>query len=162
MGDIAGTVFAAVARERPGRLAVAGIAALAAHLLLLAAMRGANVATATKPAGARAVAVAPRGYELDTSLLQPPGPIAKKAAKAASQERSAAPRVRAAAASRAPAAAGRAASVVAREPDPGAPVDLTGDAIVTGTATAYAGGLTTSAGISATAGRGSSPAGNAV
>jgi protein TonB len=47
--------------------------------------------------------------------------------------------------------------VVAQEPDPSAPIDLTGDTIVTGHAAAYAGGATTSPGTSATPGRGGSP-----
>jgi protein TonB len=101
-----------------------------------------------------------REYELDTSALQPPAPVVTKADKAVSEKRLPAPPVRAAVA-RTPAAAGRAATVVAREPEPGAPVDLTAGAVVTGQAVAYAGGVTTSAGTSGSPGRGSSPAGDA-
>jgi periplasmic protein TonB len=42
----------------------------------------------------------------------------------------------------------RAAAVVAREPDPGAPVDLTAETFVTGTSNAYAGGVTAAGGTS--------------
>ena len=53
MDDIAAIVLGAGARERPGRLAVAGIAALAAHLLLLFAARGVETG-ATKRSMTRA------------------------------------------------------------------------------------------------------------
>jgi len=139
-------------------MAVASIAALAAHALLLLTLRGGGPA----PNRAAPPAQVSREYELDTSVLQPPAPVVRRPEKETIEKRSPAPRIRAAV-DRAPAAAGRAASVVAQ--DPGAPVDLTGDAIVTGQATAYAGGVTTSGGISASPGRAGSPvtgAGDAV
>jgi protein TonB len=40
----------------------------------------------------------------------------------------------------------RAAAIVARQPDPGAPLDLTADSFVTGAANEYAGGVTATAG----------------
>ena len=123
-------------------MAVAGITALAAHLLLLVSLRGAEhpADRATTPAAAS------QEYELDTRALEPPVPPAAKPEQAPIEKGPPPPRIRAALASRAPAPAARAASVVAQEPDPGAPVDLTGDAIVTGQATAYAGGVTTCGG----------------
>lgn len=147
-------MLGAGARERPGRLAVAGIAALAAHLLLLFAARGVETG-ATERSMTRAPD-APREYDLDTRALEPPAPVAERGEKAPIEKRSPAPRAHAAVPSRAPAEFGRAASVVAREPESGAPVDLTGDAIVTGQATAYGGGVTTPAGTSASPGRGGS------
>jgi periplasmic protein TonB len=132
-------------------MAVAGVVALAAHLLLLLAMRGAghaaNRATATAPPS--------RQYEVDMTALQPV-PAVRRPERAEIEKRAPTPRARAIATLRAPAAAARAAAVVAQEPDPGAPVDLTADAVVTGHATAYAGGVTTSAGTSASPGRGGS------
>jgi protein TonB len=52
------------------------------------------------------------------------------------------------------AAPAQAAKVLAQEPDPNEPVDLTGDTIVTGNADTYAGGVTASNGTSARAVRG--------
>jgi protein TonB len=52
----------------------------------------------------------------------------------------------ASAAPTAPAAPARAAAIVASEPAPDAPEDLTGDTVVVGSATSYAGGLTTADG----------------
>jgi protein TonB len=54
---------------------------------------------------------------------------------------------------RAPAAPARAASIVASEPAPDAPEDLTGEAFVVGSAPTYAGGLTSANGGGAGAGR---------
>jgi protein TonB len=134
-------------------MAVSGVTALAAHLLLLVSMRGAG-----HPANRAATpAAASQEYELDTRALEPPAPPAAKPEHAPIENGPPPPRIRAAVASRAPAQAARAASVVAQEPDPGAPVDLTGDAIVTGQATAYAGGVTTSAGTGTSPGRGGAP-----
>ena len=138
-------------------MAVAGVAALAAHLLVLLALRDSEASRAANRTRTRPPADITREYELDTSALRPPVPPATRPEKAVIEKSPTTPRIRAALASRAPAEAARAASVVVQEPDPGAPVDLTGDAIVTGQATAYAGGVTTSKGTSASPGRGDSP-----
>jgi len=53
----------------------------------------------------------------------------------------------------APQAPAQAAAVVVAEPAPNAPLDLTGETFVTGTATAYAGGVTSATGTSRTAAR---------
>jgi protein TonB len=93
-------------------------------------------------------------------VLPPPPPHPQRPeAPEAPRPRATSPKARAAAAAAAAAAArepaalppppARAAAVVAQ--DPGAPVDLTSETIVTGTAQAYAGGITTSSGTQAAA-----------
>ena len=151
--DVATIVLGAGARERGGRMAAALVAALAVHAVLLFAVRDTEGGHAKKPA-LQPVQMEARVYELDVAAPAPP-PIVPPPPERAVVERHARAtekRDRFAAPARTP-AVGRAASVVAPEPDPGAPLDLTGDAIVTGQATAYAGGVTTPAGTSAAPGR---------
>jgi protein TonB len=150
--DVATIVLGAGARERRGRMAAGLVAALAAHAVLLLAVRGTEGGHATKPPP-QSVQMEARVYDLDVAAPAPP-PIVPPPERAVVERHARAVEIRdrSAAAARTP-EVGQAASVVAPEPDPGAPVDLTGDAIVTGQATAYAGGVTTSAGTSAAPGR---------
>lgn len=130
-------------RERRGRMAVALAAALAAHAGLLLAVSRTDGGHAAKPP-LQPVQMEARVYQIDVAAPAPPPPperavVERHVRAPAMRDRSAAPAPE----------VGRAASVVAPEPDPGAPLDLTGDAIVTGQATAFAGGVTTSAGTNA-------------
>jgi len=155
--DIGDVVLGAGARERPGRMAIAWVAAVAAHAVLLCALRGPQGGHAMKRPP-QTVQVEVRHYELDVTPPLPP-PVSPRPDRAVVERHMRAREIRDRSA--APAAApeaSRAASVIAPEPDPSAPVDLTGDAIVTGQATAYAGGVTTSTGTSASRGRAGPPA----
>ncbi len=148
--DVATIVLGAGARERRGRMAAALVAALAAHAVLLLAVRGTEGSHATKPP----LQMEARVYELDVAAPAPPPMVPPPPERAVVERHARATEIRdrAATPARTP-SVGRAASVVAAEPDPGVPLDLTGDAIVTGQATAYAGGVTAAAGISAAPGR---------
>jgi protein TonB len=76
--------------------------------------------------------------------VEPPPPPAARAPEVA---RARIPRQHVSSAPPPPAQAGR---VLAQEPSPSAPVDLTGNTFVTGTGKAYAGGVTTSSGTNTT------------
>jgi protein TonB len=92
-------------------------------------------------------------FDLDVDLLEPP-PAAKvlePVATAPLQRRPAAHVTTRS--STAPAA--QAATVVAQEPSPSAPVDMTGETFVTGTAKTYAGGVTERTGTNTRPGHGS-------
>ena len=144
--DVANTVLGVQQREPRGRGLVAVFAALAAHASLLFCLRIPLADTKTRSTAE--LERAPDDY-VDLGPLPPPVP--PRPPRAEPEQRSPAPKVNDQLTPRlrspkAPAA--QAATIVAQEPDPDAPVDLTADALVTGTARAYAGGLTTSAGTS--------------
>ncbi len=150
-------MLGAAPRERPARLAVACVAALAAHALLLFAVRGTEGRNPQKRVQQRAQ-LDVRVYELDVPAPLPP-PVAPPPERTLVERRAQARAMRDRSPTPPPSPeTARAAAVVAREPDPGAPVDLTGDAIVTGQATAYAGGVTSSSGTRASPGRTGPPA----
>jgi protein TonB len=152
--DIGDIVLGAGARERRGRMPVALVAALAAHAFLLLAVRRSDGGHATKPP-LQPVQMEARVYDIDVAAPFPRPIVPPPPERAVLEHHVRVPAMRDRSAAPAPTPeVGRAASVLAPEPDPGAPIDLTGDAIVTGQATAYAGGVTTSAGTSAAPGRG--------
>jgi periplasmic protein TonB len=144
--DILATVRGAARPARPGRLPIAIVVALAAHALLIVGLE--HVALAPE----QAITATP--YEIDVARIPPSAPPNAQPEQAAAEKRSLPPRIHDA---RAPhtrvseAQAAQAATVVAQPPAPGAPVDLTADTVVTGTANAYAGGVTSSTGTSSSA-----------
>jgi protein TonB len=150
--DIGDVVLGAGSRERRGRMAVALVAALAAHAVMLLAVRGTEGGHATK-APLQPVQMEARVYEIDVAAPAPPPVLPPPPQRAVVERHMRAPELRARPTAAPPPEVGRAASVVAPAPDPGAPLDLTGDGIVTGQATAYAGGVTSSAGTSVAPGR---------
>ena len=137
--DVVEAILGVTTGEPAHRLPLGILAALLVHALALLA--------AHRPAGdpdeaGRPVPIRP-GLEVD--LVAPP-PVS-------APPRPPATAARALATSRHPARsaateAARAARVIARSPDSSAPLDLTADAVVTGKATAYAGGVTASSGTS--------------
>lgn len=155
-GGIADVVLGVPSRERRRRLLISVLIALGAHgSLWLWAQRGVG-ARAFAGAAAR-VSVEP-ARELDIDMPDPPPPPAleerirnpapsRPPARPSATTHSPPPR----AARPGPAAPAEAGSIVAREPDADSPVDLTGETFVTGSARAYAGGVTASSGTSHTA-----------
>jgi periplasmic protein TonB len=154
--DIAEVVLTATARERAIRLPLALLAAFALHAALLS---GALNGTPGARAPEWATEPANEDDEFDLVPLQPPPP-AVEPARTTREHRAALANVPPATVQpvRSPGLdVAQAATVVAQGPESDAPVDLTAGAIVTGAATAYAGGLTTSNGTSTSA-VGQSPA----
>jgi len=144
--DIVETILGLARPARPERLPVAMIAALAAHVSLVVGLR--HVAPAAEPATAETLA------EVDVALLPPSAPPHAQPEEAAAERRSPPPKIHDARAPRASASepkAAQAATVVAQQRVPGAPLDLTADTVVTGTANAYVGGVTTPRGTSTSA-----------
>lgn len=119
---------------------------LGAIALLLGLMVTARVVTLlleTMNAQAQAIEVAPQEIEVMKEDAPPPPPAPEETAKAEEPP----PPVKAAPREPPPAAApAQAARVLAQEPDPNEPVDLTGNTIVQGNADAYAGGTTSANG----------------
>jgi periplasmic protein TonB len=148
--DILETVLGASTRGRhTGRLPVAATAALVAHASLLLALP--HAALAPRRAADTARPQPPQAFDIDIAAVQPP--VSKRGDRAppSAGPGSAPPKARDIRAPRAPVsgtAVAQAATVVTQQPDPGAPLYLTGDVVVTGAAKQYAGGLTASAGTS--------------
>jgi periplasmic protein TonB len=143
--SIADAVLATgAAPRRPARLLWSTLAfALAMHVgAWFAATRLNHAALPSQPSRAPDLEVALDEPPAPPPLLEPPPPTA---AAPPSNAAPAAPKLKAAHAARAPAQAG---AIIARDNDPNAPVDLSADAFVTGTASAYAGGVTASSGTS--------------
>ena len=119
---------------------------LGAIALLLGLMVTARVVTLlleTMNAQAQAVEVPPQEIEVMKEDAPPPTPAPEETAKAEEPP----PPVKAPPREPPPAAApAQAAKVLAQEPDPNEPVDLTGNTIVQGNADAYAGGTTSANG----------------
>jgi protein TonB len=143
--SIADAVLATgAARRRPARLLWSTLAfALALHAgVWLAATRWHRNAHVNEPS---------RAPDLEVALDEPPPPAPAPpepppaAATPPPNAAPAAPKLKAAHVASVPAQAG---AIVAREADPNAPVDLSADAFVTGTASAYAGGVTAASGTS--------------
>jgi protein TonB len=141
--------------DRPGRLLIAALTALGVHGSLWCwAARSPRLAAI---APTRAAAAAPTDLDLDLEPLPPPpsradkpepDPLVKPPPPAAPAPVAPLPP---AVASDVPPPA-QAAAIVAAEPDPAAsPADLTDTPFVTGTASAYAGGVTAARGTNPTA-----------
>jgi protein TonB len=144
--DIAEAILAIDGQPTTIRWPLALIAAFVAHALLLLGARHTSNASCPRPPTQSVNLEA----ELDLTALEPPPPLAEPE-KAVTERRPslAKPRHTVAHPERsAGAEAAEAANVIARAPESTAPVDLTADAFVTGTATAYAGGVTTPTGTS--------------
>ena len=141
--DIVETVLGAASPARPGRLPIAIVAALAAHALLIVGLQHA--------ARAPEQAITATPYEIDLAPIPPSAPPDPRPEQATAEKRSLPPRIHDTRAPRTRVSAAQAATVVAQHPAPGAPVDLTADTVVTGTANAYAGGVTASTGTSISA-----------
>jgi protein TonB len=144
--DIVETILGVARPARPDRLPVAIIAALAAHVLLVVGLR--DIALAPEPA------ITGRLDEVDVALIPPSAPPNAQPERAASERRSLPPKVHDARAPRARVSepkAAQATTVVAQQRVPGAPLDLTADTVVIGTANAYVGGVTTPSGTSSSA-----------
>ena len=88
-------------------------------------------------------------YEIEPPPPPPPEPEPEKPPEPEPPKE--APPPKAAPAPATPPPAAQAAKVLTSDPDPDAPVDLTGDGFVQGTGDTYAGGVTTTAGTSKTA-----------
>jgi protein TonB len=132
------------------RVLAAALVTIAVHgSLLLWAKRHRSHSEGSPPAVH--AAPAPEPYVVD--LAQPPPPEKPRAPDRPAKQPPP-PRLPPSPRSRAepsrPASA-QAGAIVAQEPDPSAPLDLTGETLVTGTANAYAGGLTGSKGASTVA-----------
>ena len=135
--DIAEAVLGVAAPERTLRLPLGVLAAFLAHALF---MLGAH--RAARDVGAPGPAAPPRTrLEIDLAPRPPlPAPPERRPTPAPPPPSSIPSRR----SSFRPTA--EAATVIARSPDSTGPIDLTGDAVVTGTATAYPGGATSSTG----------------
>lgn len=157
--DIVEAVLA-VDRPEPRRHIViaAGAGVVVSALLGLSALRLAP-SRGSEPEAAPRVAI-------EISLADAIAPIASPArslsvrvpAPVAARPRSTAPRASSHTQARVPSPpSAQAASVLAREPPPGAPVDMTGETFVVGSAKGYAGGVTASGGTSPVPGQGRGP-----
>ena len=141
---IADAVFATGRKGGESRVALSVVAALLMHagVYAIAGLQG-------TPTRERAT-VAPQDTEVE---LEEPAPPARVEPPPPPPAEPAPPRVERTEPVRqnvqVAAVPAQAARVVAQEPEPNAPVDLSGDTFVTGTATAYAGGATASSGTSA-------------
>jgi protein TonB len=147
--DIVETVLGVGNRERAGRLPVAGLAALVAHVSIVLGLM--HVSLAPRRAADTSRVQPPQQLEIDVAKIPPSVSAKAESEPPAAARRSAPPKARDTRTPRARPSgteAAQAATVVAQQPDPGAPVDLTADAVVTGTATAYAGGATAPGGAS--------------
>jgi periplasmic protein TonB len=146
--SIADAVLATgAARHRPAQR-------LWGTLAVALALHAAAWFAATRSNREQLVERSPRPSELEVTLDAPPPPApspAQPPPPAAAPPPNAAlasPKLKLSHVASAPA---QAAAIVAREADPNAPVDLSADAFVTGTASAYAGGVTAASGTSTTA-----------
>ncbi|MFL5304321.1 MAG: energy transducer TonB [Polyangia bacterium] len=136
MPDIADAVLGVAAPQRTRRLSWTVIAALFVHAMVLGGMHR----IARRPAAAELPARPEVAIDLAAVQPRSPPPPAATPDRAPAEHRATGARTPSARAARAPAAA--AATVIARAADSNAPVDLTADAVVTGNAVAYAGGVT--------------------
>ncbi len=145
-------VFSLGETTRAVRLPVACLGALVAHASLVLFLM--HVARAPREAADTWRVQPPQQLEIDVAKIPPSVSAKPEREQPAAERRPAPPKARDARTARARPSgieAAEAATVVAQQPDPGAPVDLTADAVVTGTATAYAGGATTPGGTSPSA-----------
>jgi protein TonB len=150
--DIADAVLSATGRERTIRLPLTLLAAFAVHAAILVGVHhttlGAQVLD--PPTGP-----AKKEDEFELAPLEPPPPPAVVPERTIREHREALAKAPSAAAhaERAPGhEAAQAATVLAQIPNSATPFDLTADTVVTGTATAYSGGVTASNGTSASPG----------
>lgn len=147
--DITAAVLNAADREPAIRLPRTFLLALALHAIILVGVRHKTIGphVLEPPTGPTT-----KEYEFDLAPFQPPRPPAVVPERTIREHR--------AAFTKAPPTAvhteravghetAQAATILAQAPKNGAPVDLTADTVVTGTATAYAGGVTASNGTSA-------------
>jgi protein TonB len=141
--SIAEAVLATGARQQPARrsLGLSLAFALGAHVGLwaLATQLGpAQLAPPTKPP------------DLEVAMDEPPPPpvVEKEPDPPALEPPPSSARAKAPAKAPRASAPAQASTIIARQPDPNAPLDFSGDAFVTGTASAYAGGATASSGTS--------------
>jgi protein TonB len=143
--DVAETVLSATGRGRAIRLPLGILAAFALHVAMLWGIRHGSLGS---PVPESATGSAKKEDEFDLSPFPPPPPSVVP-------ERT--PPGHPAALTRVPAAAvhskqpsgvqaAQAATVLAQAPESSTPVDLTADAVVTGSGTTYAGGATASTG----------------
>ena len=143
--SIADAVLATgAARRRPAQLLWSTLAfAAALHAgAWLVATRWHRAAHANEP-------IRTPDLEIALDEAPPPAPAAPEPPPpAASQPPSAAPAAPKLKATHVASVPAQAGAIVAREADPNAPVDLSADAFVSGTASAYAGGVTASSGTS--------------
>ncbi len=134
-----------------GRVAWGTLGALALHGVIFA-----YAITSTSEVGgfARSVLEHVRSrwtltYEMKELPAPPPPPVAEKPEPPQPEEK--APTPAKAPLAEPPPAAAEAAQVLAAEPDPSAPLDLTGQGFITGSAESYAGGYTSAKGTAKTA-----------
>lgn len=149
--DIAEAVLGATARERAISLPLAFLAAFALHAPLVLAARHSTIGS---HAPERATGPAKEDDAFDLVPLQPPPPSPVTPENTAREHRATPakpPPVTVHPVRSSGLEAAQAATVVAQPPESGTPVDLTADEVVTGTATAYPGGLTASTGTSTSA-----------
>jgi protein TonB len=147
-------VFGLPAPEKRARFVIAGVFAMAAHGSILLGVRLSERSLEAWSAGLAADIRAELSRDELVELQRPPSPPGlPQTPPAAEPPVPAAPRPRAShRAERAtPPPPAQAAAIVAQEPDPTLPVDLTGNVFMTGSANAYAGGVTAASGSSKTA-----------
>ena len=146
---LAPTVF--TSETDRGRVAWGTLTALGLHGLIFAYA----ISTTTEVGGfARSVLEHARSrwtltYEMNELPAPPPPPVTEKPEPTQPEEK--APTPAKAPLEEPPPAAAEAAQVLAAEPDPSAPLDLTGQGFITGNAESYAGGYTTAKGTAKTA-----------
>jgi hypothetical protein len=155
--DIAEAVLGAIGHERAIRLPLTFLAAFALHAAILLGVRHGMLGChlPTSDAGP-----ATKEDEFELAPLPPPARSAAVPERTTREHRPAfakAPPSAVHAELPSGLEAARAAKVVAQVPESSTPVDLTTDEVVTGTANAYAGGLTASTGTGTSAG-GQAPA----
>ncbi len=138
--SIADAVFACGTGPQRARSWIAVAAALAVHAGLFAAARGPEAPLTKQP-------VPMLETEVDLAPAPPPPPVQAPEPPPTSAPHTVQPSAAVRIARASPVAA-QAARVIAQEPDPSAPVDLSADTFVTGTASAYAGGATAASGTS--------------
>lgn len=145
--DIVEAVLGAATPARRARLPVALGAVLAAYIGLIVGLQRAAVVPAAMPSRMA------REFEIEVAT-SPPHPVRSERELAMTKRGPLPPPAHDAHASRprlAEPAAAQAAPIIAQQPVPDAPVDLTGDTVVTGTAKAYTGGVTPPSGTAASA-----------
>jgi protein TonB len=142
-------IFEASKPKRSAQLLAGAVAALATHgaFFVWAALAEPSLESWAADVAMRVHAALHHEQivELAEPALPPPPPPAPEAPPPKDLTKSPPP-VRPARARAVPPAPAQAGAIVAREPDPSAPVDLTADSYVSGSANAYAGGITASRG----------------
>jgi protein TonB len=140
-------IFAASKPKRSAQLLAGAVAALATHgaILVWAALAEPSLESWAADVAMRVHAALRHEQIVELGKPTPPPPPAPEAPPPIDPPKSP-PSIRAARTRALPPAPAQAGAIVAREPDPSAPVDLTADSYVAGSANAYAGGVTASTG----------------